>query len=62
MNNWDEWRRQMRVAIQAAAIVRQCFDKMAEGRGAPDEDDMIRYAEEAEAVADLWDETLPKDP
>lgn len=60
MNDFDAWKAQMRVSIQAAAIVRQCFDKMAEGRAAPDKDDMDRYTEEAGAIADLWEERLPK--
>jgi hypothetical protein len=53
---------QMRVALQAASIVHQCHDKMARGLGAPNEDDMRSYAEEAAALSDLWEETLPKEP
>lgn len=57
-NNFDTWKQSMRVAIQAASIARQCHDKMARGLGAPDEDDMRRFAEEAAAIADLWEKTL----
>lgn len=56
LNDWDEWKKHMRVAIQAASIVRECHDKMARGLGAPDADDMRGYAEEAAALADLWEE------
>jgi hypothetical protein len=50
VNDWAVWKQQMRVAIQAASIVRECHDKMARGLGAPDEDDMRRFAEEAAAL------------
>lgn len=56
MNDWDEWKKHMRVAIEAASIVRQCHNKMARGLGPPDVDDMRSYAEESAALADLWEE------
>lgn len=57
---WEQWKAQMRVSIAGASIARQAHDKMAQGRGAPDEEDMKRYAEEAGAIADLWASTLPE--
>jgi hypothetical protein len=36
VNDWNAWKQQMRVAIQAASIVRECHDKMARGLGALD--------------------------
>jgi hypothetical protein len=61
LSDWDTWKAHMRVAIQAASIVRECHDKMARGEGAPDEDDMVRYRGEAAAIADLWDESFLAD-
>jgi len=58
LNDFETWKLHMRVAIQAASITRECHDKMARGAGAPDEDDMRRYAEEAGALADLWVEAV----
>lgn len=59
MADFDVWVAHMRVAIQAASIVRESHDKMARGLGAPDADDMRRFSEEGGALADLWEETLP---
>lgn len=59
MNDWDQWKQAMRMAIQAASIVRESHDKMAQGLGAPDKNDMRRFADEAAALADLWESTLP---
>lgn len=58
---FQTWKRNMRNSIMAAAIVRQCFDMMAEGRGEPKADDMRRFSDEAEAIAQLWAESLPTD-
>lgn len=59
LDSWDEWKLHMRTAIVAASIVRECHDMMARGAGAPDLEDMRRFAEEAESIASLWEETLP---
>jgi hypothetical protein len=58
MNNFDAWVQQMRVAIQGASIARECHDKMARGEGAPNEDDMRRFAGDAAALADLWHDAV----
>lgn len=60
LNNFDEWKRFMRASIQSASIVKQCHWKMERGAGAPDEDDMNRYIEEAGAIADLWEERMDR--
>lgn len=58
---WDPghkyWDDVMLTAIMAASIVRECHDKMARGAGAPDREDMRRFTEEAEAIAELYQET-----
>lgn len=38
-------------AVYGAAIARQVFDHMDEGRGPPEDDDMDRFHEEAETIA-----------
>ncbi|MCA9628400.1 MAG: hypothetical protein KC766_12070 [Myxococcales bacterium] len=58
MNSERDSIRQMHIAIQAASIARQAWDHMREGRGAPDVRDMLRFREEAEAIAELWEESL----
>lgn len=58
MIDFDVWKQSMRVAIMGASIARECHDKMARGRGAPDVDDMRRFSEDAAALADLWEESL----
>jgi hypothetical protein len=40
-------------ASYSATMVRQIFDFMAEGRGAPDDDLMEGFREEAAGVADM---------
>lgn len=60
LSSYDAWVSAMRVSIMGAAIVRQSFDMMRDGRGAPDVDDMRRFAMEAGAIADLWVESLEK--
>lgn len=57
---YEEWVASMRVSIQAAAIVHMSCARMQAGLGPPDVDDMRNYAEEAAALADLWQESLPK--
>ncbi len=46
----------MKCMIAAASIARQCHDKLDSGAGAPTVEDMKRYTEEAEAIAELWEE------
>jgi hypothetical protein len=55
-DDFDFWRHSLRASIIGASIARQAHDKMSEGRGAPGAEDMRRYMEEANALADLWDE------
>lgn len=55
--SYEDWVWHMRIAIQAASIARECHDRMARGVGAPDVEDMRRYAEEGGALADLWEES-----
>lgn len=54
--SWKENAETMKMLIAAASIARQAHDKLDSGAGAPDQSDMRRYAEEAEAIADLWAE------
>ena len=46
----------MKCMIAAASIARQCHDKINTGAGAPTVEDMKNYTEEAEAIAELWEE------
>lgn len=46
----------MKCMIAAASIARQCHDKINSGAGAPTVEDMKNYTEEAEAIAELWEE------
>ena len=46
----------MMCMIAAASIAQQCHDKINSGAGAPDKEDMRRFTEEAEAIAELWEE------
>jgi hypothetical protein len=39
-------------ATYGAAFTRQVFDRLQEGRGAPNDDDFDRFHEEAASVAD----------
>lgn len=48
----------IKASIYGSTIARLAQDKLAEGRGAPDENDMRNFAEEAEAVVELWTETV----
>ena len=41
-------------AILGTTIALQVREQIREGRGAPDERDMARFQEEAEAVVELW--------
>jgi hypothetical protein len=54
----DAWIDMMHVSIMGASIARQSHDHMRDGRGAPEADDMRRFTDEAEALADLWMETF----
>ena len=47
----------MKCMIAAASIARQCHDKINSGAGAPTVEDMKSYTEEAEAIAELWEES-----
>ena len=48
----------MKCRIAAASIAQQCHDKINSGAGAPTVEDMKRYTEEAEAIAELWEEAI----
>ena len=48
----------MKCMISAASIARQCHDKINSGAGAPTVEDMKNYTEEAEAIAELWEEAI----
>jgi hypothetical protein len=48
----------MKCMIAAASIARQCHDKINSGAGAPTVEDMKAYTEEAEAIAELWEEAI----
>ena len=48
----------MKCMIAAVSIARQCHDKINGGAGAPTVEDMKRYTEAAEAIADLWEEGI----
>jgi hypothetical protein len=52
----DDWVFAIRTTIIGTMIANQVFDYMNRGRGAPDKETMARFAEEAAAVADLWEE------
>lgn len=52
----------IKASIYGAMIARLAQDKLAEGRGAPDENDMRNFAEEAEAVVELWMESVLYNP
>jgi hypothetical protein len=52
----NDWVFQVRTAIVGSMIANQVNDHIRQGKGAPDKADMIRFAEEAAAVADLWEE------
>jgi len=54
--NFDERVLLVRTSIIGGMIANQVFDYMNRGRGAPDKETMARFAEEAAAVADLWEE------
>lgn len=63
----EEWKLQMRIAIQAASIVRQCHDTMAAGFSVPRQADMKCIIEKAIEIADLFesvvdDEMPPREP
>lgn len=51
-------REKVRAAIVGTSITIYCHDQMRRGEGAPSEEDMKRFSEESEALADLWESTL----
>lgn len=55
---YQAWIDMMHVSIMGASIARQAHDHMREGRGAPEADDIRRFTDDAEALADLWMETF----
>jgi hypothetical protein len=57
---YEDWVAHMRVGIMSASIAHECHDKMRRGWGAPDEDDMRRFAEDAGALADLWQDSITR--
>jgi hypothetical protein len=58
MNRYATWVFHMRISIQAASIARQSWDRMREGHGPPNVDDMRAFSEEGAALAELWEESL----
>lgn len=58
LNNYTIWINHMRVAIAAATIVHLVRERLNMGAGTPTVEDMKRYSEEGEAVADLWEKSL----
>ena len=55
-HNFDDWVFAIRTSIIGSTIANQVTDHMRQGKGAPDKETMARFAEEAAAVADLWEE------
>ena len=53
----DDWVFAIRTSIIGTMIANQVFNYINWGRGAPDKETMARFAEEAAAVADLWEES-----
>lgn len=51
MSSAMEFDRQVYCAVYGAMITRQVMDRMAEGRGAPTDEDMEHFVEEAKTVA-----------
>lgn len=58
--SWEEWGATV-AAIRGASIARQVHDMIESGRGAPSADDMRRFAEEAEAIVELWTDVAGAD-
>jgi len=53
----DDWVFAIRTSIIGTMIANQVTEYLQLGGGAPDKETMARFAEEAAAVADLWEET-----
>ena len=54
---FNDWLFAVRTSIMGSMIANQVTEHFRLGKGAPDETDMARFAEEAAAVADLWEES-----
>jgi hypothetical protein len=54
---FDDYKQIRWLTIYGAMIAHQVIDRQNRGLSPPDEEIMERFAEEAEAVADLHDET-----
>jgi hypothetical protein len=52
--SFEDWIFLTRSSIYAACIAAQVRTHMAEGRGAPGDEDMDRFSEEAGAITDHW--------
>ena len=59
-NDFDQWVKHTSDAIYAAAIALQCHEHMKQGRGGVTEEDMNRFAEEAAAQAEVWQDMTKK--
>ena len=55
-NSLNDWIFAIRTSLIGTMIANQVTDHMRLGKGAPDKETMARFAEEAAAVADLWEE------
>jgi hypothetical protein len=55
-NSLNDWIFAIRTSLIGTMIANQVTDHMRQGKGAPDKETMARFAEEAAAVADLWEE------
>ena len=53
----DDWVFAIRTSIIGSMIANQVSEHMRDGKGAPGPKEMARFAEEAAAVADLWEES-----
>lgn len=56
-HTFADWIFAVRTSIIGSMIANQVTEHMHRGKGAPEEKDMARFAEEAAAVADLWEES-----
>jgi len=56
-NSLNDWIFAIRTSLIGTMIANQVTDHMRQGKGAPDKETMARFAEEAAAVADLWEES-----
>ena len=58
MKNFNDWKAQMRLAIQAGTIVHMVQQGYRTGAGTPTLDDLQHYSEEGGTLADLWEKSL----